>query len=170
MIVYLIHELAMGHRGPPPTPSNVLKLRGSWRGSRNPAEPTPEPGRPRCPKWLDPYAKAAWRRLVPQLEAMGVLTKADGHALSRYCVLWGRWRKAEEFLQSRGDSYLAKDSDGNVKGLRPYPQVRMAGQLAEQLLRLEQQFGLTPSARTRIEVPHQARQQDDDHRRYLKLG
>jgi phage terminase small subunit len=57
-----------------------------------------------------------------------------------------------------------------VKGLKPYPQVRIANQLAEQLLRLEQQFGMTPSSRSRIEVPQQESQDDHDKRRYLKIS
>ena len=72
----------MGKRGPPPTPTNVLKRRGSWRGNRNPGEPRPEPGRPRCPSWLGDYAKAAWRHLVPMLDRMAVLTKVDCNALA----------------------------------------------------------------------------------------
>ncbi len=160
----------MGTRGPPPTPTNILDMRGSWRSKRNPSEPQPERGRPRCPRWLDPEAKAAWRHLVPQLDRMGVLTKVDGNALARYCQLWGRWRKAEEFIRDHGDSYLAKDSEGKVKGLKCYPQVRMANQLAEQLLRLESHFGMTPSARSRIEVPQQDAQDAEDKRKYLNLG
>ncbi len=160
----------MGTRGPPPTPTNVLAMRGSWRANRNPNEPRPQRGRPRCPKWLDAYAKAAWKQLIPKLDAMGVLTTADKNALVRYCRLWSRWRQAEEFLQKRGDSYLAKDSQGNLKGIRAYPQVRMANQLAEQLLRLENHFGLTPAARARLEAPQQPESATDDKRNYLKIG
>ena len=133
----------MGTRGPPPTPTKILAMRGSWRAGRNPAEPRPEPGRPRCPKWLDTDAKAAWRRLVPQLDRMGVVTRI----------------------------YLDKDESGRVKGVRPYPQARMAAQLSEQLLRFENHFGMTPSARTRLSVPAgEAPQDDQDKRRFLKLG
>jgi transposase len=78
----------MGTRGPPPTPTNILAMRGSWRSKRNPHEPHPEPGRPRCPRWLDKQAKAAWKQLAPQLDRMGVLAKVDGNALARYCQLW----------------------------------------------------------------------------------
>ncbi|MHC4222602.1 MAG: phage terminase small subunit P27 family [Planctomycetota bacterium] len=145
-------------------------MRGSWRANRNPAEPKPEPGRPRCPKWLDSHAKATWKHVVPLLERMGVLTRIDRNALVRYCVLWARWRKAEEFLRDHGETHVVKDAQGQVKGLRPYPQVRMANQIAEQLLRLEQQFGMTPSSRTRIEVPQQESQDDRDKQRYLKIS
>ena len=160
----------MGTRGPPPTPTNILDMRGSWRAKRNPAEPQPERGRPRCPRWLDDTAKTAWKRLVPQLDRMGVLTRVDANALARYCRLWSRWRQAEEFLQQRGDSFLVRDGAGNVKGVKAYPQVRMANQLAEQLLRLENHFGLTPAARARLAAPQHDQQQPDDNRKYLKIG
>jgi P27 family predicted phage terminase small subunit len=144
-------------------------MRGSWRGNRNPREPTPPPGRPRCPRWLAPEAKRAWKRLVPQLDAMGVLTRLDANALARYCQLWARWRTADEFVQTQGEVYLDKDDAGRVKGVRSYPQARIATQLAEQLLRIEQQFGMTPSARARLAAP-QVPEQGDDKSRYLRVG
>jgi len=160
----------VGERGPPPTPTGILKIRGSWRARRGSKEPTPERTPPRRPKWLDGYARAAWRQVVPLLDAMGVLTSVDGKALARYCTLWGRWRKAEEFLAQHGETHLAKDADGNVLGLRNYPQVRTASVLAEQLLRLEQHFGMTPSARARIAAPAEPSNGEEAKARYLRIG
>ena len=40
----------------------------------------------------------------------------------------------------------------------------------EQLLRLENHFGLTPAARARLEAPQQPESATDDKRNYLKLG
>lgn len=142
----------MGSRGPAPTPTNILKLRGSWRAKLNPNEPQPPPGRPSCPRWLSEEAKRFWRRVVPQLDAMGILTKIDGGALARYCQLYARWREAEEFIARRGSVLPVKNAEGEVIDLKPFPQVGIASKLAEQLLRLEQQFGLTPSARARLTV------------------
>lgn len=160
----------MGERGPPPTPTGILKIRGSWRGNRKAQASSPERTLPRRPKWLDPHARAAWRQLVPLLDAMGVLDAIDGKALARYCTLWGRWRKAEEFLAKHGETHLAKDAAGNVLGLRNYPQVRTASVLAEQLLRLEQHFGMTPSARARIAAPAEPSNGEEAKARYLRLG
>jgi P27 family predicted phage terminase small subunit len=145
----------MGRRGPPPTPTNLLKLRGSPLASkrRHATEPKPDPTRPRCPAWLDDEAKLAWRQLIPQLDAMRVLTRIDGNALTRYCQLWARWKKAELFMQKHGDTYPLKDESGRIKCLMQFPQVASANKLAAQLTRLEQEFGMTPSARTRISVP-----------------
>ena len=125
-------------------------MRGSWRASRNPNEPTPERGRPRCPRWLDKYAKHAWEHLIPQLDAMGVLTKIDGHIVTLYCQLWSRWRKAEEFIRDRGEYHIVRDRHGGVAGLKPFPQVRIANNLAEQLVRIGRELGLSPAARSRL--------------------
>ncbi|HEX5690519.1 MAG TPA: phage terminase small subunit P27 family, partial [Roseiflexaceae bacterium] len=143
----------MGSRGPAPTPSSILKLRGSFRADRSHDELIPPEGEPDCPDWLDEEAKAAWTQLSPLLKPMGVLTKVDGNALSRYCQLWARWKKAELFIQKHGDTYPIKDDSGKIKCLMPFPQVAIAHKLAALLGRLEAEFGLTPSARSRITLP-----------------
>ena len=88
-----------------------------------------------------------WRRIVPLLDNMGVLTKVDGNALARYCETWARWRAASEFVVEHGETFPLMDRHGNVVGHRSLPHARVATQLSGELLRLEQQFGLTPAAR-----------------------
>ena len=143
----------MGRRGPPPEPT-AIKAR-KWNPDKqavNHREPKPSPDVPSCPRWLDKEAKAAWRWLVPQLKNMGVLTRIDGHALTNYCQTWARWRAAEEFLQKHGNVIPFKDNSGRVKSLQPVPQVGIARTLLHDLRRYQQEFGMTPSARTRIMV------------------
>ena len=97
-------------------------------------------------------AKAAWKQLAPNLRALGVLTKIDGNALARYCSLWTRWIRATQFVEQYGESYPLKNEDGKVKCFQQFPQVAVVNKLSVLLLRLEQEFGLTPSARSRINV------------------
>ena len=68
----------MGRRGPPPTPTPILRARGSPLATRRRelTEAKGPAGKPRCPQWLDADAKAAWRQVVPLLEQMGVLLHA----------------------------------------------------------------------------------------------
>jgi P27 family predicted phage terminase small subunit len=152
----------MGKRGPKPTPTAELRLRGTARADRARDEPTPAPGVPRCPAWLDDHAKHAWRQLVPQLVTMRVLAAVDRNALARYCVLWGRWKAAELFLQKNGSVYTLKDSNGAVRCVQQFPQVGIAHRLAAALSRLEAEFGMTPSARARIEALPKGDQDEDD--------
>lgn len=143
----------MGRRGPAPTPSPILRLRGTLRNDRVRNEPAVPGGKPVCPTWIDDEAKAAWKQLLPLLTQMGVLTRIDRNALTRYCQLWSRWKKAELFIQKHGDTYPLKDDQGKIKCLQQFPQVAIAHKLAAALTRLEQEFGMTPSARSRIQVP-----------------
>jgi P27 family predicted phage terminase small subunit len=142
----------MGRRGPKPTPAPLLKLRGSFRRDRAHDDVHPPEGVPDCPDWIDEEAKAAWAHLVPMLQAMGVLTRIDGGALARYVQYWARWKKAELFIQRHGDSYPLKDEKGQIKCIQQFPQVAIAHKLGVLLSKLEQEFGLTPSARSRINL------------------
>jgi len=93
---------------------------------------------------------------------MGVLAKTDGPALARYCQLWARWREVEEFLAAHPNTIPIKDKDGNLIDLRDVPHVARAAKLADQLLRLEQNFGLTPSARVRVSTATQTKRPEPE--------
>ncbi len=155
----------MGRRGPPKTPGKILARRGSWRAKLNKAEPQPTEAAEvkDCPDWLDDRAKEAWAEIVPRLVAMGVAYKIDINALARYCRLWSRWREAEEFIQKNGSVYVPK----KTTVMKMFPQVRIAATLADQLTRLEDRFGLTPSARRSIEVKESASNADDRKSRFF---
>ena len=141
----------MGRRGPAPKPTRLKILAGN-PGKRplNDREPQPEKGQPSCPSWLEADAKACWSELVPQLEKMGVLTIIDGQALTAYCETWGRWKRAVQFIQKHGEVIPIKDDAGRVKYLQQIPQVAIARNLLQILNRYQQEFGMTPSSRTRI--------------------
>ncbi len=139
----------MGKRGPKPTPTTILKMRGSWRAGLNPDEPRPQPGAPTMPGKMRTEAKLAWKRIVPRLQAMGVLTKVDGETLARYCTLAARYWEAERFLETHGQTYPMRDGD-TVTGFRRFPQVSIANELAATLARIEASFGMTPADRTRL--------------------
>ena len=164
----------MGRRGPRPTPTNILNMRGSWRATARTDEPEPERDTPACPKWLRPAAKRAWRELVPQLEGMGILGTCDRNALIRYCEVWARWRAAEEFLIQSGDMYVVRGPATSQKAVGPilavkeYPQSQLAIRLADQLLKLEREFGLTPSARASMAKPRDNANENRGKDRFFK--
>jgi P27 family predicted phage terminase small subunit len=139
----------MGTRGPSPTPTRKLALRGSWRAATRPGEPKPEPQAPPRPAALSPGAALVWDEVVPQLEAAGMLARFDGRAFSRYCELWNLWDDALAFLKKSGHAHPVKNARGDVTGVRPYPQVHLLLRVNEILLRLETHFGMTPAARAR---------------------
>ena len=165
----------MGLRGPTPTPTEILKRRGSREVAKRDREPRPEKGAPRCPAWLDKEAKAVWRQLVPQLEAIGVLTKIDGNALARYCRLFVRWKQCDAFVRKYGETYTTgyhKDEKTGVSkptSFQQFPEVGIINKLGPQLLKIEQEFGLTPAARARIQVTPRPAAQTQGKERFFKV-
>ncbi len=143
----------MGRRGPPPKPTRMKVLAGN-PGKRplSGREPQPPKDAPRCPAWLSPEAKREWRRMAPKLERMGVLTSIDVDAFAAYCQVYSRWKAAEEFIAKHGDVYPLRDENGRVRYMQQFPQVAIAKSLLQTLRGYQQEFGLTPAARTRIEV------------------
>ena len=136
----------MATRGRKPKPTALKILEGN-PGKRpiNENEPIPPKGTVKCPTWLEPEAKKEWKRLAPSLEAMGVLTQADLTAFAGYCQAYARWKEAEEFLTKHGS--LVKTPNGYWQQV---PQVSIAQSNLKIMMNIAAQFGLTPSARSRI--------------------
>ena len=136
----------MATRGRKPTPTAIKELEGN-PGKRplNRNEPRPAKKAPACPKWLEPEAKKEWRRLAKSLEQMGVLTEADMASFASYCQAYARWKEAEEFITQHGT--IVKTPSGYWQQV---PQVSIAQTYNKIMTKLAEQFGLTPSARSRI--------------------
>lgn len=163
----------MGKRGSRPTPTRILELRGSKlvNKDRRKREVQGPDGLPGKPKWLDDMGQKAWDFLVPLLQQMGVVTRIEANALSRYCHLWSRWREAESFIVKHGLMYPLKDEAGQLKCFQPWPQVSIANKLTQQLTRLEQEFGMTPSARSRLMLATPVKQHAENSiMKYMRVG
>ena len=158
----------MGKRGPKPTPTSLLKLRGSWRGDINKHEPMPDVGVPECPKELDGIAKGCWDELAPMLVGMKVLTIADGKAFELLCVTFSNWKRSEAMLQKHGDVYPIRDANNQVKYLQQSPYVAMARNFGKAFKEMLCEFGLTPSARSRVTMGNDNQTKQADARmKYL---
>ena len=133
----------MGTRGPPPTPKSILAARGSWRAEHTAELAMPE-GIPDVPEWLEGRALEYWQHLVPMLGSISLLRQTDGAAFARYCQLYARWQQCDEFIKIHGYSYTTE------AGIKTYPEAQIFLRLSEALNKLEDRFGLTPSARVRV--------------------
>ena len=121
----------MGARGLPPTPTRILKLRGSWLAKVRGEEPQPSARAPATPRDLSKDEKTVYRSLCRRLEALGIIDEIDQAKLLRYCVYWCRWKSLIESIRTDGiTGEVAKVEDA--------------------LSRIEQQFGMSPSARARL--------------------
>lgn len=147
-----------GRSGRKPKPTYLKLLEGN--PSHRPLtknEPKPQPGRPPCPRWLNLEAKREWRRIVPELEALGLLTIVDRAALAGYCQAYARWRQAEEAIEKYG--MIGKTESGYVQQL---PYVSIAQKSLQLMKNLAAEFGLTPSARSRLSLQKPEEESEED--------
>ena len=136
----------MAQRGRKPKPTALKVLEGNPGGRPlNPNEPKPAKKAPRCPAWLEDEAKKEWKRMGKTLEQMGLLTEMDMAAFAGYCQAYARWKEAEEFITQHGT--IVKTPSGYWQQV---PQVSIAQTYLKIMNRFCEQFGLTPSARSRI--------------------
>ena len=136
----------MAQRGRKPKPTALKVLEGNPGGRPlNPNEPKPAKKAPRCPSWLEDEAKKEWRRMGKTLEQMGLLTEMDMAAFAGYCQAYARWKEAEEFITQHGS--IVKTPSGYWQQV---PQVSIAQTYLKIMNKFAEQFGLTPSSRSRI--------------------
>lgn len=162
--------------GPRPTPTQVLRLRGSWRARRNSSEPQPEVAMPVAPDWLSDGATKVFDEYAERLHAAGVLTAVDELALARYADLCAQYRRASEFVSKHGDVYVVRGrrgpggEEGLPTGFKTYPQAKRLLQLAHVLVQLEREFGLTPAARAGLSAREHYADEPDRADYYFGTG
>lgn len=135
----------MGKRGPKPYPAAMMKALGCSRATARSMQEAGFSGSPEPPSWMEGDALVLWRRVVPQLQQIGVVADVDTEALSSLCLCW------QEIVESTAK---IKEHGMFVKGAggRPIasPAVKIRASAIERFTRLAASFGFTPADRTRI--------------------
>lgn len=155
----------MGARGPAPTPSKLKKLRGNpGRRKINDREPQPAEATPTIPTWLQGEARAEWKRIVPELRTLGLLTLIDRAALVAYCQAWAELVACTKILQDEGriitEPIVDKEGDHIGDKIRAHPIVRMQRDAFARVKVFAAEFGFTPASRSRVKVPDKPDQVD----------
>jgi P27 family predicted phage terminase small subunit len=147
----------MGYRGPIPKPSAIARAEGNPGKRRlNDCEPQPRATTPRCPAHLDAEAKKEWKRLVPILRRMRVLTEADGMTLANLCQAWSTMVQAQKKLTEMGILY--KSPSGYIQ---QSPLLSVVTHYMDIVTKLCREFGLTPAARSRMVAQIETEPEDD---------
>lgn len=140
----------MGKRGPAPKPTNLKLLQGN-PGKRpvNKSEPqfTKYDEPPKPPTHLNKYGKKEWKRILPVLMNVGLLTEADYATLAAYCQAYGTWVEAEKLIKEKGFTYIS-DKGNSIQR----PEVGIASTAMKNIVTFAREFGMTPSSRSNIKV------------------
>ena len=149
--------------GRKPVPTNLHILNGNPSrkkdlGKKEP-KPTPIVKTPKPPPWMNPEGKKAWKRLSPELERLGLLTTADLETFTAACQSYGLWVECEQYLKKHGRTYGYTNKAGETNDIAR-PEVKIGQKALDQFKGLMSEFGLSPAARTRIEVRSPEEDQD----------
>ena len=147
----------MGKRGPKPTPKAAKRRRGTFRADRDGGTPEPEAAKPRRPAWLGQEAARLWPAIAGELEAMGVLARADQVALALLCQALADYLAARAVVEeaaAAGDvKFCATTDKGNII---QHPAVGVMHKGWERVVKLAREFGMTPSSRAGLKVEGKA--------------
>jgi P27 family predicted phage terminase small subunit len=110
-------------------------------------------------------AHQAWGHVVAVLDDMGVLTRADVMALELLCEAYADYLGARDALKAFGSNYYETEGrNGTMR--RAHPAVATMQDADRRIKAWLTEFGLTPSARTRVEAVLE--KDADDAERYFE--
>jgi P27 family predicted phage terminase small subunit len=140
--------------GTKPKPTHLKLIEGN-RGKRplNRKEAKIAPALPAPPAHLTVDALEEWNRVAHWLHQIGLLSEVDRAALAAYAQAYGRWVQAERAIAKMAEKdqltggLMIKTSNGNAI---QNPLVGTANKAAADMMRYAAEFGMTPSARSRI--------------------
>jgi P27 family predicted phage terminase small subunit len=145
-------------RGRKAVPTAIKEARGVDPKRRKRNEPRPKSaGATDAPDGMADAARNWWDYYAPLLAGLGVLTEVDRMALADLCRLrasldrmYAELDAAESVMIVRSPSRGAED--GATPNLRTLPVVKDIQSQQALIMRLQEQFGLTPSSRTRVDL------------------
>lgn len=146
----------MGARGPKAKPTELKVLEGTYRNDRAPSnEPKPmSPNElPNPPSYFDAVAKKEWNRLGPELLKLGLLTIADLVAFETYCLSYSRMIQAHKSLKKAKTMFHEYTNKAGATNFVARPEIAVIQKESMVIKAFCAEFGLTPSARNRMEAP-----------------
>lgn len=147
--------------GRKPTPSALKLVKGNpGKRAMNKAEAQVALAQPNPPAFLCDDAKVEWGRVIDKLYSAGLMTDLDRAVLAAYCQSYGVWAQAERALARMAEvdpqtsALMVKTTNGNTV---QNPLLGTANKAKADMVRYALEFGMSPSARSRVNA------KPDDH-------
>lgn len=137
----------MGRRGPAPKPTKLRLLEGAAPHRVNQHEPQASDELPTCPDWVAPAVREVWDYTIHELDAMGIASSTDRDALLCFCEAVVTHQRASQKL-AKSDILIRSFNGQPIRN----PAIMVQRDAAQTIRAFAQEFGLSPSARARIEV------------------
>lgn len=111
------------------------------------------------PSWLSPFAKREFKKMVKELLEVDLMTNVDVVALARWCDAYDDYIKFKRIIDEEGEmvEYTNKAAETNKV---PHPLLTKKKAAAEQMDKIDKEFGLTPASRAKIAIPKQPEKEE----------
>lgn len=138
--------------GRKPTPRAIKVARGN-PGKRllNDSEPTPSSAEPEPPIWLPENAVEHFRTLAARLAELRILTRSHTEAMAIAALRMAEIAELSADVTQHGRTYQTTTQTGAVMH-RTRPEVAQLSEAQRHLQSLLSEFGLTPSASTKVKA------------------
>lgn len=109
-----------------------------------------------CPNWFSPEARATWEHIRNDPDYRQFLATADIELVKVYCVLIGKWERAERGMMAWVNGHEHKEKKESFAGHELYA-----------LRAARTDLGRSPVARTRVNAP---KKEENSNNRWLRLA
>tara|TARA_R100001463_G_scaffold97765_3_gene152281 strand:- start:2904 stop:3383 length:480 start_codon:yes stop_codon:yes gene_type:complete len=144
------------NKGRKKIPTEIKKARGTLRKSReteNQMQVKKIDGLPIAPNWLSEIGREQFDIVVKQLNDLEMLFEIDLQLIVAYSNSMALHIESEQELRRVGRVMVYRNDEGQPKHSQIVPLQTVSKQALDQALKIAVQFGLTPSARTKISQP-----------------
>jgi P27 family predicted phage terminase small subunit len=142
-------------KGGKPKPIEVHKAQGTYRTDRHLPDSASLPvvaAIPLPPETLPRDVHDVWNHQAASMQQMRILTPADYRLLELYCNQFWVYRQAYQKLMNGPLIEKLHGGDGTVKSINPSIYLRIMNDAETRIVKLSEQLGFSPAARTRIAV------------------
>jgi P27 family predicted phage terminase small subunit len=134
--------------GRPRKPKELKVIQGTFRKTREPkARPDFSGKVPNPPMWLNAAARREWRRVVKEFAKLDMLKGIDFAELAAYCGAFADMAQLSKDIEKEG--VVSPTING---GVQRNPKTTLLKEAREFIHKSCQQFGMTPSSRSRVDL------------------
>lgn len=139
----------MAKRGPQPTPTNIVLLRGNPSKRARADEPQPIAASLTPPAELTPLARDFWVAHAPEVARLGMLTVNDVPTFAALCEAWAAMQQAKKAMAPRKGTNIAVTTTDRAHGneKRKHPAWQIFRESASMYQSFARDFGFSPSSR-----------------------
>jgi P27 family predicted phage terminase small subunit len=148
-------------KGRPPKPTRLKQMAGTDQPCRilpNEMEVSLLANIPDAPIQLNEYGKREYEIVCTELHSKKMLHLVDLSLVTAYANEMGLYVEMEQKLKTHGRIDEFYNDENQLTKRQAKPEQRIANDALAKALKIACQFGLTPSARTRISMPDQGPQ------------